>query len=111
MRIGFHDYSKDFEDYTIFSLGFYDYDDWIVTYIIIWTIKIVSVVLSPAILITVTSISWYLYLSAKLDKLNGIMLTCFLSNLKKVRKVDSFVFLFKMNNVYKINEYSSTKNI
>jgi len=78
MHKGFSDYSKDFEDYTIFSNDFYGYDDWIATKIIIWIIKIILIVLSPAILITVTSISWYLYLSAKLDKLNGIMLTCLL---------------------------------
>jgi len=36
---------------------------------------IIYIILSPAILVLVIILSFYLYLSAKIDKLNGKMLT------------------------------------
>jgi hypothetical protein len=87
---------------------YFGYEDWIFTKIIIIIIKFIIIVLSPAILIIVISLSWYIFLSAKIDKLNGMILTKLLKNLGKKRKVDSFVFLFSMESVSNINEYSST---
>ena len=50
---------------------YFGYEDWIFTKIIIIIIKFIIIVLSPAILIIVISLSWYIFLSAKIDKLNG----------------------------------------
>ena len=83
--------------------NFFGYEDWKITKIFVIIIKLIILIVSPAILIIATSLSWYLYLSAKLDKLNGIMLTTLLENLNKKRKVDSLVFLFTMKSVSEIN--------
>ena len=100
------DYYEDPID--IIMEDYFGYEDWIFTKIIIIIIKFIIIVLSPAILIIVISLSWYIFLSAKIDKLNGMILTKLLKNLGKKRKVDSFVFLFSMESVSNINEYSST---
>ena len=100
MKKGFNvdkDSAGKFFDYYI------GYEYWTITKIFVIIIKIIIVLFSPALLIIAISLSWYLYLSAKLDKLNGIMLTTLLKNLNKKRKVDSLVFLFTMESVSKIN--------
>lgn len=83
MKNGFN-FKEDDNDYSFdefqenFFDNFFGYDNWIVSLLIVIIIKFIFVLLSPAILIVVLSLSWYLYLSAKIDKLNGIMLTCLL---------------------------------
>ena len=109
IRKGFNFDEDYYEDpFDIFMEDYFGYEDWIFTKIIIIIIKFIIIVLSPAILIIVISLSWYIFLSAKIDKLNGMILTKLLQNLGKKRKVDSFVFLFSMESVSNINEYSST---
>jgi hypothetical protein len=95
---------KTFFDY--FFNTYFGYEKWIFTRIIITIIKIIVIMLSPAILIVLISFSLYLILGANLDKIISKILTGLLKN--KKRKVDSFVFLFSMESISKINEFSAT---
>ena len=112
MKKGFNIDKDSYEDtLNEFTDNYFGYEDWTITKIFVILIKMIIFLVSPALFIIAISLSWYLYLSAKLDKLNGIMLTTLLKNLNKIRKVDSLVFLFTMESVSKINQYSSTVNI
>ena len=109
MKKGFNidqDFYEDLPDE--FRDNYFGYEDRTITKIFAIIIKMIIFLVSPALLITATSLSWYFYLSAKLDKLNGIMLTTLLENFNEKREVDSLVFLFTMESVSEINEYSST---
>jgi hypothetical protein len=48
----------------------------------------------------------FLFIFARIDKLNGLMLSGLLKNLSKVRKVDSLVFLFSLESISDINKFS-----
>ena len=112
MKKGFNIDEDSYEDtLNEFTDNYFGYEDWTITNIFVIIIKMIIFLVSPALLIIAISLSWYLYLSAKLDKLNGIILTTLLKNLNKKRKVDSLVFLFTMEGVSEINKYSSTVNI
>ena len=88
--------------------SFFGYEYYPITKIIIITLKVIFFILSPAILILEFVLFPFWLIWAKIDKLNGIMLTNLLKNLGKIRKVDSFVFLFSMKSVSNINEFSSS---
>ena len=105
MKKGFNIDEDSYEvaDVLMHEDNYFGYEDWTITKIFVIIIIMIIVLVSPALLIIATSLSWYLYLSAKLDKLNGIMLSTLLKNLNKIRKVDSLVFLFTMESVSKIN--------
>jgi len=104
MKKGFNIDKDSYEDtLNEFTDNYFGYEDWTITNIFVIIIKMIIFLVSPALLIIAISLSWYLYLSAKLDKLNGIILTTLLKNLNKKRKVDSLVFLFTMESVSKIN--------
>ena len=75
MKKGFN-FDKDSVDK--FFDYYFGYEDWTITKIFVIIINMIIVLVSPALLIIATSLSWYLYLSAKLDKLNGIMLSTLL---------------------------------
>ena len=109
MKKGFNLDEDSYEDSVDKFFDYYfGYEDWTITKIFVILIKMIICLVSPALFIIAISLSWYLYLSAKLDKLNGIMLTKYLKILNKKRKVDSLVFLFTMESVSEINEYTST---
>ena len=102
------DFENEKDSFDDFLVSFYGYEDYTITKIIIIILKVIFFILSPAILILVFFLFPFWLLCAKIDKLNGIMLTSLLKNLGKIRKVDSFVFLFSMESVSNINEFSSS---
>ena len=74
MKLGFdfeYQFTFDYAERLIFE----EYKDWIITKIINIIIILICLIISPAILVLVIVLSCYLILSAKIDKLNGKMLT------------------------------------